>query len=489
MRLMPSFQMSFPDAKALRIALASGAVAGLVVLAACSERSAVPTISAPNSLNVRNATTSSGGLAYQGIIRVCVNGAPASWVAKYDSVGVHPDYGFSVLNNFPNAGGWPGHLTTGTSGSYADGYITGGNLTAGSCTDAYVVTEKANVGNADTDAFARLNIKVTPPAGYTLVSTVCDIDFGLANADGTPYTGHGGVDPVSPADQADFYPDCDNDGDAKVWGNIFHGTKVTFTFNSPTTVSSCTLGYPKVTSNPLTNTDFNESEVLSNFGVGPTAIGPTELRVWYTDEHALTLGVSQVSVKDGPPNVTTVTPYNSISVMGGSNPAAANPVNVGDLDVNPLSDQRATDGAGRPIYPALFITNITGLTDNLNNFAAYSAYRANDWQFGGTPTAPNKVYGTWKSASVFLDKTKNPDTRTITPGADPAKNHQNLGLGAPVPPGTQDLGYSAEVVWNFSSLGLTVGQDYRLQFMVHDGDQNKTGGDVGQACINLHWGG
>ena len=25
-----------------------------------------------------------------------------------------------------------------------------------------------------------------------------------------------------------------------------------------------------------------------------------------------------------------------------------------------------------------------------------------------------------------------------------------------------------------------------IQFMVHDGDQNKTGGDVGQLCVNVN---
>jgi hypothetical protein len=219
MRLMPSFQTSFPDAKALRVALAAGAVAGLVVIAACTEISA-PTITAP-TLNIRHATTSSGGLAYQGIIRVCVNGANADWVAKYDSAGQHPGYAYTVLNDPPNPGSWPGHFTNGTHGSYSDGYITAGSITAGSCTEVYTVTQKANVGDADTDAFARLNIRITGPAGATLVSTVCDIDFGLANADGTPYS------------NGDFNPDCDNDGDAKVWSNIFHGTKVTFTFSNP----------------------------------------------------------------------------------------------------------------------------------------------------------------------------------------------------------------------------------------------------------------
>jgi len=35
-------------------------------------------------------------------------------------------------------------------------------------------------------------------------------------------------------------------------------------------------------------------------------------------------------------------------------------------------------------------------------------------------------------------------------------------------------------------LGLIPGHTYRLQFMVHDGDQNKSGGDVGESCANGH---
>jgi hypothetical protein len=29
------------------------------------------------------------------------------------------------------------------------------------------------------------------------------------------------------------------------------------------------------------------------------------------------------------------------------------------------------------------------------------------------------------------------------------------------------------------------GHTYRLYFMVHDGDQNKAGGDSGQACVTI----
>jgi hypothetical protein len=33
-------------------------------------------------------------------------------------------------------------------------------------------------------------------------------------------------------------------------------------------------------------------------------------------------------------------------------------------------------------------------------------------------------------------------------------------------------------------LALILNHVYRFQFMVHDGDQNKVGGDSGQACVN-----
>ena len=63
------------------------------------------------------------------------------------------------------------------------------------------------------------------------------------------------------------------------------------------------------------------------------------------------------------------------------------------------------------------------------------------------------------------------------------------GPGADPPPGGfgafKNLGYGAEVVWNISALGLDPSHSYRLQFMVHDGDQNKSGGDVGEACTTL----
>jgi len=39
------------------------------------------------------------------------------------------------------------------------------------------------------------------------------------------------------------------------------------------------------------------------------------------------------------------------------------------------------------------------------------------------------------------------------------------------------------------ALGFIQGHTYRLYFMVHDGDQNKTGGDAGQACVTFTYNG
>jgi hypothetical protein len=36
-----------------------------------------------------------------------------------------------------------------------------------------------------------------------------------------------------------------------------------------------------------------------------------------------------------------------------------------------------------------------------------------------------------------------------------------------------------------NNLPLIAGHQYRIQFIAHDGDQNKQGGDVGQACLNV----
>jgi hypothetical protein len=95
------------------------------------------------------------------------------------------------------------------------------------------------------------------------------------------------------------------------------------------------------------------------------------------------------------------------------------------------------------------------------------------------------VYGTWKAAVRTVDKTKTPAVITVTPDVDPTKNNWNLGAGDPAPAGLTNDGFGAEIVWNTGDLGLLDGHVYRLQVVVHDGDQNKTGGDTGEACAML----
>ena len=143
-----------------------------------------------------------------------------------------------------------------------------------------------------------------------------------------------------------------------------------------------------------------------------------------------------------------------------------------------------------------------------------------------TPIIPSAVFGTWKAGSKAVDKTVTPNTVTYTVASDPAKNNWTLGAGSdPVPfhcsisTGTTctcptgvtsctnltkcpaiagkaqtciqpaNEGYGAEARWSVDSLitngTLQPGHSYRLEFMIHDGDQNKTGGDSGENCVNL----
>src|SRR6185295_5782985 len=108
--------------------------------------------------------------------------------------------------------------------------------------------------------------------------------------------------------------------------------------------------------------------------------------------------------------------------------------------------------------------------------------KSGDWQFGGAAIPPHAVFGTWKSGVRTINKTVSPPTMTVQVDADPAENGWNLAGGDAVPAGLENEGYGAEVRWNVNELGLIPGHTYRVQFMVHDGYQNKVGGDVGQAC-------
>lgn len=262
----------------------------------------------------------------------------------------------------------------------------------------------------------------------------------------------------------------------------------------PPNLTSCVLPYP--TGNPplLSSVVFNESGVLQDF---EQSSDTTQLRAWFTDEHAPLLGARSVTVVTSGGSTTTTYPFtefNSTTLMA-YNPAA--PLAVGDTIEKSGSNGVAgvdtalqfsqynfgngipSDWSGRPLWPSLFVTDLT-----VNGMSSI----AGDWQQGGTTAVPpNGIFGEWKGATVTYNETQSPPLMTVTTDADPpaiAGNGRPPGI--PDTPSTgfgQNLGYFTEATWNVSTLGLIPGHAYRIQVIVHDGDQNKSGGDVGEACL------
>ena len=243
---------------------------------------------------------------------------------------------------------------------------------------------------------------------------------------------------------------------------------------------NCNLSYPDNTNLPRSAAVFNESECLQASDPGPASCGSTGsvIKLWYTDEHALLLGVRAVSVKTF--SGTTITNYNMTPTPATpacfSNPFVGDTISTGDQAANDFAA-----GGGRPLWPVIFITDLT-----VNGASS----RRGDWQQGGKGIPPTGVCGMWKGAVKTIDKTRNPPLVTITTDVDPVKNNWSLGSGSHTPAGgfasLINGGYGAEVSWDVNSLGLIAGHTYRLVFMVHDGDQNKTGGDVGETCTTIH---
>ena len=192
------------------------------------------------------------------------------------------------------------------------------------------------------------------------------------------------------------------------------------------------------------------------------------IQLFYNDEHAMTLGVRQITVKTLTGTTITNYPFSA--------GPTATPTSVTNPQVGASEAQGGTDTSARPMYPVLYITDLNVPPGSTNELAG-------DWQYGGTGIPPSGVFGTWKGATKTIDQTRTPATVTVTPDADPPTNHWNLGPGAdPVPvPTPTDEGYGTEARWDISTLGLISGHRYRVYFIVHDGDQNKVGGDCGQA--------
>jgi hypothetical protein len=510
MRLMPSFHLSYPDARGVRIAVAAGAVAGLLVLAACSETDTTTPQAAPKAAP-RSAVISSGfqghGVAgsLAGTIEVCVDGTSPAGTYQFTNSGWSITTSGSVSGGvFTPPVGSPtaGKRLTGAGDLDISQYVitnpadrgittfpTGGlgaatytvaKGAAGCVTVLTRFTPSAHYFGTDGDGFGPDNeddwqgVRVAPssiPAGVIFDRVDCVADIGTylpGNSVGARV--------------------CDaTSNPLKAVANFDHGIRLIFVFKSQPVLADCLLGYPDDSHLPQSAVDFNESEVLRGFALTG---GGTQINAIYSDEHALTHGVRQnfTNNKNPTPDVTTnFTIATMAGNMTGAKTAAVtgSPVAYGSTIMS--GTFAATDGYGRPLFPALFVTDLTALGPNA---------RDGDWQQGGTGIAPNALYGTWKAVVITLDNTKNPPKVSQVQDGDPSSNGTNFGPGAPVgtyPAGLSSQGYTTDVVWNISSIPTTpatpVGYDashaYRALFMVHDGDQNKTGGDVGQACVNI----
>jgi len=232
-----------------------------------------------------------------------------------------------------------------------------------------------------------------------------------------------------------------------------------------TSATPCTPGVTILTASGANDScgyvssKFNENVLVCAINALGGGAAPAEIRAFYDDEHALALGCATNSY-----------------------PVSALPNSPGAVYYPQTGDPQCTDTSGRPLRPSLFITDITNDPN----------CKAGDQQSGGKAFDPVAVFGTWKSATM--------DTTTFygTPQkSDPSPiNYWNLGTGAD--PATDAInachctqsgdncgsgrtgrGFGAEVRYES---GLISGHSYRLQVMMHDGDQTQ-GGDAGESCV------
>ena len=246
----------------------------------------------------------------------------------------------------------------------------------------------------------------------------------------------------------------------------------------PNFCTTCALGYPDNSNLPKSAVTFSENEVLAAMEPSPASCGILDagfIKVWYSDEHALLLGVKSVVVKRT--NGTSYTTNYPITAYSGTPSCAGNPLLGSTVASGAQAGNDVAAGGGRPIRPVLYITDLT-----VNGASS----RIGDWQQGGTPFSPSSVCGSWKGGVKNVDSTKNPVAVTIQPDGDPSSNGWDLGGGDAPPAGTPDVGFGALIKWDVTTLGLLPGHTYRIQVMVHDGDQNKTGGDAGSMCATIY---
>jgi len=228
-----------------------------------------------------------------------------------------------------------------------------------------------------------------------------------------------------------------------------------------------------------------------------------QLEMFFSDEHPMILGVQNVVATSGAVTTFPITPMTPLTTATPGICVSGAQLNFGTTNFDSFNDlsgvdangpassctPSATIGCGRPLPPVLFYTDLNTNTANP---------RAGDWQFNGVASLPIKVCGSWKNVSKTITTSGSPGNPTqfgINVAADPpanvntARTGWNLGIGSdPVPVGFVLAGawvqsYGTESAWDLDLLPLDPSHSYRFQFIVHDGDQTRIGGDVGQACI------
>ena len=192
---------------------------------------------------------------------------------------------------------------------------------------------------------------------------------------------------------------------------------------------------------------FNEYIIFCGMTATGGGNAPAIINVFYKDEHAIPLGCSNAT-----------------------NPVSTHPGTPSALYYPQTGDPACTDTVMRPMRPVLYITDIT----------ADPGCTAGDQQHGGKPYSPVAIFGSWKTAT---------ENGTIgqPAGGDPASNGWTLGAGAdPVPASVMSVcggggGFGTEIQF---AAGLIPGHSYRLQTILHDGDQTR-GADSGEGCATF----
>jgi hypothetical protein len=266
---------------------------------------------------------------------------------------------------------------------------------------------------------------------------------------------------------------------------------------------------------------FPESTVVvgTNPISGGTATQGGRIIMYYNDEHVLTMGIRSVTktvsgatvtslykvsnaANRGDPFITTAATHLAGPLQYDSGTGAAPSASAGASPANGGVDVAIPH---RPVSPVMFLTDLT---------ANGAGSKVGDFQSGGTPQLPSDLWGLWKSGVRNQSGTTNTTTIDFPNDTGAPTNVDSNGFlkpgglaGSPeeasllapnpLPSGAKGIftndtsKFAAEVVWNVDDLkdpgtngSLQEGHVYRVQFMTHDGDQNK-GGDAGEVCITV----